>query len=367
MSPSDMVREAILTTKSRSKMDIPAERHSRYVQLDALRGIAALMVVYAHCVEFRIGHEPASAKYLVYHFLNWGRVGVAAFFCISGFVIPYSFGKSARPARAFVISRIARLYPAYWCSILAAVISWHVMGRPGMPVTTILANATMLQQLMGQPDVLGVYWTLVIELMFYALCLVAFLAGCLRSPVLLFVAALVCVGLGGLSALWAPPLFVPAMSLGLMFLACLWRHVIIEHEGRATVFISFGIAAWLLTLALTAGGIEDGTRLAESWIFGITLFAVATVLRVDVPGALIGLGAISYGVYLYHELVSGAVTRILPGWANTPHVGFFFTALGTIGIASISYKLLEHPCIRFGKSLADPISQARKAAEVKQV
>ncbi len=343
-------------------MEIPTERHSRYVQLDALRGIAALMVVYAHCVEFRIGSEPASAKYLVYHFLNWGRVGVAAFFCISGFVIPYSFGKSARPARAFVISRIARLYPAYWCSILAAVIAGYAMRRPGIPVTTILANATMLQQFMGQPDVLGVYWTLVIELAFYTLCLVAFLAGRLRSPLFLFPAALICVGLGWISAVRAPSLFVPAMSLGLMLLACLWRHVVIEHDRRSTVLILFGIVAWLSTLVLTAGGIADGLRLAESWVLGIVLFGVATLLHVHIPGALIRLGAISYGVYLYHELVSGAVKRVLPAWANAPHQGFFFTALGTIGVAAISYKLLEHPCILFGKSLANPISQSRKAA-----
>jgi peptidoglycan/LPS O-acetylase OafA/YrhL len=344
-------------------MEIPANnvvaaqsgQSSRYVQLDALRGIAAMMVVYAHSVEFRsTGVASTSSAIVLWRLLDWGVVGVAAFFCISGFVVPYSFGKRAQPARAFVISRFARLYPAYWCSILAAVAAAYVQRRQWIPPLTLLANATMLQRLAGQPDIWGVYWTLFIEILFYTICLAAFLAGCLRSIVFLFLAALICLGLAAGSAVLLPSAVVPAMSLSLMLLACLWRKFIIERDGQAARLTAIGITVWLLFLITMANQIRaDGIRLTESWVLGIAIFAVLTIVRVRPPGALIYLGAISYGVYLYHELVSGVVNRLLPAWANSPYPGFILTAFGSIGVAAISYKVLEHPCIMLGKALGD--------------
>jgi peptidoglycan/LPS O-acetylase OafA/YrhL len=331
-------------------MGIPAGRRPRFVQLDALRGIAALLVVYAHAVGFRLALEPAPSTYRVWHLLSWGTVGVAAFFCISGFVIPYSFGQSARPARGFVISRIARLYPAYWCSIVLAVVAWHAASRPGMPMIAVLANTTMVQRFLGQPDVLGVYWTLLIELTFYAVCLLAFLAGCLRSNLFLSLGALLFLVVAGAAVAEESGAAIPSLSLSLMLLACLWRRVVIERDRRAAALVIPCIAAWLLTLLVTADRIHTDAR---AWILGVVLFTVSTVLPVRVPAILAGLGTVSYGLYLYHELVSGAVKRLLPAWANAPYPGFFFTALGSIGLAALSYKFLEHPCIRFGKALAE--------------
>ena len=44
----------------------------------------------------------------------------------------------------------------------------------------VVANVTMLQQFFGIENVLGIYWTLQIELIFYALCVGLFIIGLLR-------------------------------------------------------------------------------------------------------------------------------------------------------------------------------------------
>src|SRR5690554_5644422 len=83
--------------------------------LDLLRFGAALAVVLFHLVETSAWGTrfafPALSGVTMF-----GVYGVRLFFVISGFVILMSaWGHS--PGR-FVISRIARLYPAYWASVI---------------------------------------------------------------------------------------------------------------------------------------------------------------------------------------------------------------------------------------------------------
>jgi peptidoglycan/LPS O-acetylase OafA/YrhL len=99
----------------------------------------------------------------------FGVYGVRLFFVISGFVILMSaWGRSPG---AFASSRIARLYPAYWASVillgglaLGGLITDH---RPTF--TEFLANLTMMQTGLRIRDLEIVYWTLWPELVFYVL------------------------------------------------------------------------------------------------------------------------------------------------------------------------------------------------------
>jgi peptidoglycan/LPS O-acetylase OafA/YrhL len=91
-------------------------------------------------------------------FVAWGWVGVPIFFVISGFVIALS-AEGSTPA-GFAAHRAARLYPASWiCASL-------IFAIQPMPVGSYLR--TMILSPVG-PWVSGVYWTLAIEIAFYAL------------------------------------------------------------------------------------------------------------------------------------------------------------------------------------------------------
>jgi len=83
--------------------------HHRFHLLDALRGIAAICVV--------IGHD----KYLVHRFnLNNQYLAVDFFFCLSGFVIAFSYERRLQAGmrlRDFIASRLIRLYPVYLLGI----------------------------------------------------------------------------------------------------------------------------------------------------------------------------------------------------------------------------------------------------------
>ena len=89
------------------KSETNAIKSKRFHELDALRGIAALMVVFFH---FTIGRAEAKLGFKL------GTTGVDLFFIISGFVIFMSLSK-VKSSLDFVINRVSRLYPTYWVSV----------------------------------------------------------------------------------------------------------------------------------------------------------------------------------------------------------------------------------------------------------
>ena len=146
----------------------------RLAHIDSIRAIAALMVVTIHSSAAVVPVRPVAMHagqvfdWLVQN-LDFGRIGVVLFFVISGFVIPASLREGTRRGE-FWVRRVLRLYPAYWVSIaLAALVHWQIAGSAWSP-RVLLANATMLQSLLHVGDLEGVYWTLKLELAFYAGC-----------------------------------------------------------------------------------------------------------------------------------------------------------------------------------------------------
>lgn len=149
-------------------MEPQRPKNTRFVELDGLRGVAALAVVVAHVTGNYDTKYPGDPAWLPN--LWWGTFGVQLFFFISGFVILMTARRSRRPSD-FVISRVSRLYPVYWIALTMAIIISIVFAVPhtqiGWPAR--LMNYTMVQRLLMFPNVDEVYWTLAIEMQFYIL------------------------------------------------------------------------------------------------------------------------------------------------------------------------------------------------------
>jgi peptidoglycan/LPS O-acetylase OafA/YrhL len=124
--------------------------------------------------------------------MPWGARGVQLFFIISGFVIFMTLERT-RSAMDFVVSRFARLYPAYWAAMyftIAVVLISPVANYEPESLTQVLANITMWHSLFRIPHVDGAYWTLYVELWFYVSMLVLFVTGRLRQIELWLLVAL---------------------------------------------------------------------------------------------------------------------------------------------------------------------------------
>lgn len=143
----------------------------RFYEIDLLRFLAAMAVVLFHYT-FRGfaegGYNPVEFPILG-EFSRYGYLGVHLFFIISGFVILLS--AMNRSAIKFAISRIVRLYPAFWAgvSMSALIIYWYGAPLFDVNLSQYLMNMTMLSGYIGVEQIDGVYWTLLVELKFYAL------------------------------------------------------------------------------------------------------------------------------------------------------------------------------------------------------
>jgi peptidoglycan/LPS O-acetylase OafA/YrhL len=145
----------------------------RLPNLDLLRLIAALMVVAFHfCYRGpqTPGWMPASYPVLA-PFAAEMWAGVSLFFIISGFVIAWS--AENRGAFDFALSRLARLYPAFLACMTLTALGLALLAPPGvdefrMSLARWLANLPLFSKVLGQSFVDGAYWSIVVEVVFYA-------------------------------------------------------------------------------------------------------------------------------------------------------------------------------------------------------
>ncbi len=149
-------------------------RRERFYELDLLRFLAALAVVFFH-YGFRgfsaDGYSSVRFDELA-PFAKYGGFGVNLFFIISGYVILLT--ASMRDAKGFAVSRITRLFPAYWFAVILTSCCILLIGGGVFHVTwrQFLVNLTMVQEVFNVESVDGVYWTLIIEIKFYLMIFV---------------------------------------------------------------------------------------------------------------------------------------------------------------------------------------------------
>lgn len=142
--------------------------------LDALRGIAALAVVYTHLAKDAIGEVYSTTTAWVVA----GTFGVLTFFVISGYIVPASLERRGS-IRSFWISRFFRLYPLWLLALAAVGVLVKVFGKPAPEFAAqweslLVAHLTMLQQLIRLPNVINVMWTLSYEMAFYFMVVALF-------------------------------------------------------------------------------------------------------------------------------------------------------------------------------------------------
>jgi peptidoglycan/LPS O-acetylase OafA/YrhL len=108
------------------------EQKARYFYtLDALRGIAAIMVVFHHGGLRTIAYDPLPFSFLA----------VDIFFILSGIVIAMNYDRqlsAAMSPTSFMIRRITRLYPLYLLGLALALVAAWLTGGAGLVHSTSL-------------------------------------------------------------------------------------------------------------------------------------------------------------------------------------------------------------------------------------
>ena len=337
----------------------------RLLYLDTLRGIAALMVVIFHGLSFLDKNpSPQTLHYWLTNVFDLGKIGVIIFFAISGFVITWTLSNK-KNLRSFWRSRIFRLYPAYWASIFFALVFGGGLAWENIDTLKLLKNLTRVQQFFGFDNILGVYWTLAIEMVFYVTISIVYLAKRYndKSFFILSIAFLIAaLGLALARYLLEKklPVALP-LSLSIMFFSALLQKVVIEKDKKALEYVKKYLVLFIVMIPLISllaynknmGYNEVWYRYTLSYFSAIIIFLWMIWAKISTTLGVY-LGRISYSMYLFHPIVMESGRSLL---LNIYHSLGIFLAICVLIIlvvivATVIYYLIERPFMQLSKRVA---------------
>ncbi|BDH15304.1 acyltransferase family protein [Streptomyces hygroscopicus] len=348
---------------------------SRLRALDGLRLLAALMVAAYHYggrngeIAQAWGGSPAHQFPTAAPLFAYGCLGVQIFFVISGFVICLSGW--GRTLRAFIASRVSRLYPAYWAAILlvTAVFALPWVAFEALAPSEVLTNLTMLQQPLGVDRVLGVCWTLWAEMRFYALfALCVVLPGATRRRVVLF-----CAG-WTLAAALAQAAHQPFLDTVLMpeyapfFIGGVGLYLLHRYGARDPIAWAIVLVSWLIGQHYAVAGLWHApSATAFSYRSTAVIIAVVTLGFALVAAVALGrlhwanwrwltvAGALTYPFYLVHEHLGWVVVRALHHGIGLPsYATLILTVALMLLLAWVLHRFIERPLTPLLKRSIDP-------------
>jgi peptidoglycan/LPS O-acetylase OafA/YrhL len=345
----------------------------RLLELDAMRGIAALMVVFFH---FTVDRPEAQMGFKL------GITGVDLFFIISGFVIFLTIS-GTKHWKDFVVSRFSRLYPAYWTAVLLATLTISLVNyfsgeSSGGLLSQALGNLTMFNYYMKIPNLDGSYWTLIIEMQFYILILLIFRFKLLDKIVLLGCAGLGFVLLNHFVISQISPYFFKVSRGMYMFinhLPLFFSGVLfykIKFNGRSPLLFALVALCYISQLILFYDGGKAMlyiTRLEYAPFLTVYYIVFALyALHVKLPIVnrfTVYLGTISYSLYLVHQHIGAVV--IIPFVMKYAHLSFWQSALfvalpAVFGLATLITYFIEKPALAYIRSLYKGSKQRQAAA-----
>ncbi len=354
------------------------KRGAHIPELDGLRGVAIAMVLLFHLR----GHLPPAWHLLVA--LGW--TGVELFFVLSGFLITrILLGSLDRPGyfRNFYIRRSLRIFPIYYLYLGAITLLYLATGRAErvqlapyyflylQTVPQVLSRFTEGLPFSGQT------WTLAIEEQFYWFWpfVVSFFRRRLRLVLITMVALapilrLACVTLTDnpflmhawlpvqIDSLGAGALLALAVHHGLTVRACGRLGALFMVAGSlgiaATAHLSGGALSYLSVLTWTRmphnALLLSATACLYAGLVAMAASAVEPLASVLRNPALVRLGRISYGLYLYH-VAAFAVVDGLAGGAMDWTWAVVKVAVSW-GIAELSFRFVESPLLALKESWA---------------
>ncbi len=352
----------------------------RYENIQALRGIAALLVFCAHLAGAE--RDYGGGVVLLPALTQVGQTGVDLFFLISGFVMVHVSGGERGPGTAaqFMVNRAGRIYPLYWAVTVALLILFAgkaFLFNEDTPIANPVASFLLTPQ-NGLP-IVNVGWTLIHEMYFYAVFALFLLAPPRWMPAAIILwTALVAAG-GHLSIDANNPWAKVALSpYTFEFIAgCAIAFII---KAGATRFAWPALIAGIAALAVVSVSmfeaqypdiLIDASRriIAFGPAYGLMLYgavALETTGRLSPPRWLVSMGDASYALYLVHIPVFLVVGKLsgLTGFSGPTFNALLIAAFAASALATTfaAHHAVEKPALRASKSFSARLFSQRAGA-----
>lgn len=337
--------------------------------LDALRGVAIIMVMMIHASQVFSGSDFLKSLFAV------GDKGVQLFFIVSGFTLWISLITSKFSLMRYVSARFFRIYPLYliFCLFYAIYLfgkSWYWCPG-GVGYFEIFSNIALLHGLfpMAANSLVPGGWSIGTEVAFYSLLPVALLIKWTRMRfTILFVVSLsialasilysqkqysngnyiLGAYFGTFSILVNLTCFVLGAGLGSMYIR--------DNNYFPTNLMGYCIAL-LSTIFLIVSQLYISSPflvIFQIGCLGVLTFSLSKN-RMSSPFArlIVRLGTVSYSVYFVHFIVLKILSKCFIGLDDLLIQLVFCFALVTfsLGVSIVTHRFIESPFIRIGKAI----------------
>jgi peptidoglycan/LPS O-acetylase OafA/YrhL len=328
---------------------------SRVQALDLLRLISVIGVILYH-YGFR-GPTVGDATYVAIPqmapFAEYGFLGVPAFFVISGFVIAYS--AEGRTAIGFAVARFSRIYPTFLLCMTLTFLTVVLFGKPAFETTAgqWLANFFIAAPALHHSYMDSAYWSLVIEVTFYAWVTVLIATGVFPRRIDTIVLTWLCISLANeltIDAEFVEKILLADVS-GYFATGLMIYEIYRGRRDRMVYWIlglSVGVAVFHAVHSLAWLRVHSGTSF-DAWTVAticfasiVTIFLATRITHLPLPPKLvIAAGGITYPLYLLHQQIGYTIfVRMAP--ANSK-LGVAVIILG-IGLVSwLLWRYVERP------------------------
>ncbi|BCX67272.1 acyltransferase family protein [Pseudomonas izuensis] len=323
-----------------------------------------------------------------WHIFNAGAFGVALFFLISGFVIPFSFKRLG--GLEFIFNRGFRIVPTYVVGFSLSLLSVWAIGKYFSVSWPFSLNEVLIHYVPGLRDILwsknidGIIWTLEIEVKFYVVCaLIAWLfksgSKCVFvAPVVLFVACLYLNSLlpgllqsGSVFYTKALALLFSANYIVFMFIGVVFhyahKNIIDDRSAIFGVALLFGAFAYLW---------QDGPNAPSFfliWNYGLALllfsFAYAYPALFSSTRIFDFLANISYPLYVIHGVFGYALLRVFMDFGMKAWLSLVIVTAVAISVSWLLHAVVEMPSQKIGKYVLSFLFKrvSREPADAPQV
>ena len=354
----------------------------RISQLDGVRGVAILLVLVYHYFTCQIVATPGTFFSYLNRATSLTWSGVDLFFVLSGFLIAgilLDHRNTVNYFRVFYLRRACRILPLHFlvlglfvCLLVTPLavsprFAW-VFGHPFPLISYATFTQNILMGLRGDFGAhwLGVTWSLAVEEQFYLFVpLLIFLlprralfcvllAGVLTAPVLRFVSP-------GFHAYVNTPWHADTLLSGACLAVLVRSHIFVSTVQRYKGILLGLFLILLVVVAFRATRPAPLGPLEQCWLTGLyvsfvliafvdTQPLIGRVLRLP---SLVWFGQRSYGLYMFHEGISG----LCHGWLrNTePQIHTLSDSMvtllalvATLVLAELSFRLFENPILEYG-------------------
>jgi exopolysaccharide production protein ExoZ len=343
---------------------VRVERQLSLVQV--YRGLAALLVVVYHASRIVPVYFGAGADTLL-DFFTFGKSGVQFFFVLSGFIIYYIHRDdigSRSQLLPYAKKRLIRIYPVYIIVTVLLVPFWLLIPTFGEPYHKDLSALILSLLLVPQSHYphLGVAWTLIHEMLFYALFSALILNRLLGLSMLgVWFAAIGVVNVLGVappSALLTYLLSVNNLLFGFGMAAAFLATTQRAPAGSRAVAVFVLGNAGFLAVGLLANRVAPGTwgqQAVLALAFGVASFMIllqskdATLDAIARRRPLLRfLGDASYSIYLIHYPALSLCCKVMQHFEPklSPFLVFFGVSIFAVLCGVGLHVSIERPAVK---------------------